>query len=305
MRIDDDDDDDGLILFKEKHVIAHPLSLSQSSLHSSQSQEASPIKNSTSRMISRQERRKRRYEWRERQLLEQEQGGSTEAPTPESEDAFASLQSLLDPSQNMPQHIQSQGAEKENICRDTKMKDSDLDTDASDSGIRQNERETGKPNNRHVHAASSCPIQSVQRYHNREDTESIGFNMSRDGDDCDIDETLRPSPCIRESPEPPSSRFLSKGFGSHTKAHSSPARRTKKPRQGLSKLRKMIQVTSQNPLPFATERSHALQKPESDSSMLSNYGNGRTRTQLRAAEPKKAKSIVGSRYEQYAARFLD
>jgi hypothetical protein len=308
MRIDDDDDDDDLVLFKEQQVPLNHFSLSQSSVHNSQSQEASPIKARTNCIISRQERRKRRHEWRERQLVEQEL--SPEEATPESEDAFASLQSLLEPSQDIPQPSQPQEAEKENIRQDTEMNDCDMDPKTAEEETQRKEKEIGKVDDQILQVTSNKHIQTVlvqdQRmtYQNNEETETIDFDTFRDDhdDDDDDDEILPPSQ-QRKSPEPAKSRFPSRGFDARNES-CSPTRRSKKPRHNLDKLRQMIQGKSSQNRPLSSKqqtsrRPFPFQEPEADTGRLSNPWNRKTQSQIQAIETQNAKSIVGSRYVEY------
>eukprot|EP00980_Cylindrotheca_fusiformis_P030712 scaffold25284_cov230-Cylindrotheca_fusiformis.AAC.2 len=205
MRLyDDDDDDEDLILYKEKQGPLHQFSLSQTTTTTNNNnndsqisqEDPSPIKATRTRgIISRQERRKRRHEWRERQFLEQEQQQqelAEEVPTPESEDAFASLQSLLlEPSQDssLPTCRLPQGSEKENVCRDEDMKD-DAQRNAMDE------------------SDSNVPaVEAVRKQedpgsgHDSEATDSVGFDTFRDDYDDDQDQIgTHPEPSNLLSP---------------------------------------------------------------------------------------------------------
>ena len=109
--VDEEDDEEDVIIYKEQ-TVQLPFPLSQVSAAQPEEITVScPV--AKTNFLSRHERRKRRHEWRERQLADEQQvdSQSQESPSVEqTEDAFASLRSLLDQSQ------QSREFDKENDC---------------------------------------------------------------------------------------------------------------------------------------------------------------------------------------------
>lgn len=291
---DEDEDDEDLIVFKEKQAPGFSLSqLTQKHSQHSQSQESFPT-HQPSRMISRQERRKRRNEWKERQLQDQQQFNSAEFTAPETEDAFESLKSLLPDSPNMrlaPKTVETQKGKTEKENNTTAKKPRKIN--GNDSQIKEGSKlddganspnPTNTPNVTNDHREKQ-ERQSIDKSFPKEANVTGEFNSV---DFCQ--ETIANYAEQRpEKPKPRSRKQRSRspekvGFDSELEA-SSPVRPSKKRRKSRDCTSKHIKSASQ--------RHQSTQSKRKSLKHLTPWSNSQSQTITPTQRVKK--SIVGTR----------
>ena len=142
---DDEEDDDDLVIYKERNN-----SQSDGLLSRTQSQSRSPLKSPTpqrsvipkvTHMMSRQERRRRRQEWKERTMMENagygygdDESESEEDGLGSEEDPFASLRSMLESQQEVEDEQNESDSSSENSEEDIKQR---ADTHRDGTGNRE------------------------------------------------------------------------------------------------------------------------------------------------------------------------
>lgn len=309
-----DDDDDGeddeehLIVYKEKPAPNFALSqlTQKNSQHQSQGQESlSPP--TRPRMISRQERRKRRNEWRERQRLDQEifiNSPEDTLPSSDTEDAFESLKSFFPESQNItptpkPVKRQPPESEKENVISNNnttiqkvpgspKMERENIDDDKSTGNWSHDVSMTNdNPNETTVRKSS------MDKSMRKESDEIRDFvPMQGYGEDM-IDDRVEEKSNLRSKEH--QSRSLEGGGFESDRERLSPVRPHKKPRkshESHDKQRDKTPKTSKNSKSgsklreSSTSKRKSLSRPWSTSSI--SQSQGLTPTQ-------RVNSIVGLR----------
>ena len=285
---DYDEDDDDLVFYKEQQVFPNHFSLSQTSKTESQDtfyHDPSPMLVRNQCTISRRERRKRRDEWRERQLVEQDEEVADTPPeeqTESAEDTFASLQSLLGPSQGSSASQQTIGKENEY--------DKTTQNHCSESNAiekRQLQAKTTRGEQQALEGScfeqghSKQTMQAEEAYH----SDSTDFDNFQDDFGEDDDEDMKQNP--RNSDESTSNkRFRGDEY---------PRRENKQSKriQNMRKIRKRASSLSQSGRPqidFLSASIPTANNARSSSKLSHSY----TQTQS-ATEIQNVKSLVGSR----------
>ena len=236
---DEEEDDDDIVLYKEqRHDPQNDGLMSQTHSQSqSSSMSQGPLAPEVKHTISRQERRRRRYEWKERSMVEHsrllegngdtdEESGSDEGQSTQ-EDAFASLQLMLDQRQRVEaEQDDSESASEESIGQvkqraDKQYSSTGFGEEAAKSDEEKLEKADGNNGDK-----SSEPRDIVGRHHALPRTAGILKQKGQKQDEKNVPEVSATVETLQ--PTPPDFLFFSDGHddrgsdegrGTETRSH--------------------------------------------------------------------------------------